>query len=379
MNTTYLNAPQNLPSEDSLYIPARNDSSVGQKNSYFLTRFKKISFSACGHLWSYLGKIALITRQLLNAAANNVVLLCKAAKNLNLTCQAAKDLSAKIKNITTHMKLLSIVSVIFSIPDLKATAQKMLKNFLWRDKEGFALGALTFTIIASDIFDSITTFVNASLTIASKKTIGIFSAIALPLGYIMSGLGTISRIIQIAKSHHLYRKIKQEVDSGTILNKDSLKTFLEKTMGIDGELKTLLSIPSDQLSKSQLERVQKLKEKNKAAILRAAPSPAVNELEGLLGMLEESSNEVWNRDKMDQALAILENVQQHLRKKMKVDTLGITGNLFSLAALILFTIGTSGSMPFLLLAIAFAVRLASTVYQNYKSKSLFKINWNQSI
>lgn len=324
------------------------------------------SIKACAHSWSYLGKIALLARQLLNAAANNTVFLCKASKNLQFTCETAKKLPGHIKNVTTHMKLLSVVGFIFGVFDLKAANQKLLNNVFYKDKEGIALSAISVTIMAADVLDSITTFVNTTLTLRSMKTVGAFSALGLPLGYIMSGLGIVSRTVQIAKSCQLYHKIQSGVAFDKSFNREWLKTFLEKEWGLEGDLKELLAIPLDQLTSAHKNQIQTLKEKNRAAILRAAPGDAVKDLETLLSMFDESTEETWGPEKMSQASTILRNIQEHLRKKMTIDTLGILANLFSLAALTIFTIGNAGSLPFLLLAIAFAIRLAALIYQDRK-------------
>lgn len=337
--------------EPSFYPPLANNA-IAQNPPK--KKFRSLVYDTCEHAWSYLGKIAVITRNFLNGVAKSCYLFVT-------TC---KDLSERLQDITKHMKFLSIVGVFFSIFDLIATSQKLVKNVLFNDKEGVALSAISFTIIASDIMDSITTFVNTTLAVAGAKTIEVFSAVSLPLGFIMVGFGTISRTVHIAKSAHLYRKIRQEINSHDNLDRSSLKAFLEKTLGIDEELKSLLKIPSDQLTKVQRKKIEKLKEKKKMAILRAAPSEAVKDLEKLLTLLNENPNEELTVDKKIEIEKLLENVQKHLRKKLTTDTIAIVANMFSLAALILFAIGTSGAVPFVLVVIAFAIRLASLIYHD---------------
>jgi hypothetical protein len=327
----------------------------GEKTVPVVNKVKVISYSACEHLWSYLGKIALIIRSFLNATARNVSFVCK----------AGKDYADKLKNFTTHMKLLSIVGVIFSMVDLQASYQKFLKNVFFKDWEGIALSTISVTIIASDILDSVTTFVNTTLAIACAKTVSLFSALGLPLGFVMSGLGTVSRMVQIAKASILHGKIHHEIISKRYLDKTLLKNFLEKTLCFSEELKILLSIPPDQLMRLQKEKIQELQEANKAVILRAAPSEAVQDMEGLLVMLQNSAGAHLSVAIQEQVGNRLEIIEKHIRKKMAIDSLGITGNMFSLSALILFAGGASGSLPFSLLVFAFSARLFSVIYQDH--------------
>ena len=84
--------------------------------------------------------------------------------------------------------------------------RKIFMAFKTNDKEAIALGGLSFTIIAVDIFDSAATFINAFLPTISLLPIVTLAATGLPLGFIISGLGTVSRTIQIAKALNLYPK-----------------------------------------------------------------------------------------------------------------------------------------------------------------------------
>ncbi len=228
-----------------------------KKTNQTTNRFCPITFAQCEHAWSYIGKIAILSRHLMNAAANQQ----------HLVSWSDADFPHRIKNISTHLKLLSIVSVLFSLADLISTAQRIFKSFLLKDKEGVALGALSFVIIAADTFDSITTFVNSALSIASLPPIEAFSAIGLPIAFAVAGMGTLSRAIQIAKALHLYLSIDQSND----------KLILER--------------------------------------------------------------------------------------KMKIEGLGILANLSIISGLILFSISAAGSVPFLLLALGFMIRISSLIYQ----------------
>ena len=318
-------------------------------------RFRLISYEKSEHVWSYVGKIAIITRNLLNAAANN----CRNVLNVS------KDFPAQVKNITTHMKLLSIVGIPFSLVDLKSNVQKVLKSFLLNDKEGVVLGSLSLSIIAADAFDSLTTFINTALTVASLNPIKAFSTISLPMAFAMSGLGVVSRTVQIAKSVMLYKNIRQyslnSLNSEKYKNKISLKNFVEEKIGIDAKSK-LNELPS------VLMELEKIQAQKKAALLRHAPIEVLKELEGLLEMfaleINHDPHPELSHDKSEKILAVLKKIQFHLQKKIKIDALGILANLVIIAALVLLSIGTGGALPFLLLFGGFATRLVALAYKD---------------
>ncbi|HEV8051896.1 MAG TPA: hypothetical protein VGP47_05325 [Parachlamydiaceae bacterium] len=348
----------NQPFQNPTAIPADKE-----KTSSMARRYINLTYSKCERAWSYLGKTAILTRHFLNAAS----------KNMRIIAVAGMDFPKVVSGITTHMKLLSIVSIPFSLGDITSTARKILNSLFLNDKEGMILSTLSFTVIAADIADSFTTFVNTTLILSAAAPVAFFSLMGLPLGFTMAGLGTISRTVQIAKSTILYRSISREVLAEKPLNKDFLKAFIEKTLGIDEELKSLLSISPDQLTLKQQTRMQLLKDNNKAAILRAAPGESLKELESLLEQLEGSTEDSLTPEKQKEVMAIFKKIQKQIIKKMKIDGLSICANLFSLAALILFSVGIATSTPFALLVVAFAIRLGIVIYQNQKTASVAKV------
>lgn len=330
--------------------------SVKEKAAAFAERFTVPAYSKCKHAWSYLGKINIIARQSLTAAA----------KSAHLIALAGMKFPKILGEVTTRMKLFAVVSIPFSLDDITSTAKKILTSLYVNDKEGIVLSTLSFTVIAADIVDSFTTFFNAAMTLCVGAPLAFFSAMGLPLGFTMAGVGTISRTIQVAKSALLHRAINKEVLSEKSLNKESLKAFLEKTLGINEEMKSLLTISPEQLTEKQKSRIQLLKDNNKAAILRAAPAESLNEMESLLAMLEESPEGSFSPEQQKEITDRFKTIQAQIIKKMNADGMSICANLFSLAALTLFTIGSSTPTPFILLAISFSIRLAVVYYQDQK-------------
>src|ERR1700733_10555048 len=142
------------------------------------TRLKKF-YERADHVWSYLGKIIILTRHLLNAAS----------KSCQLISLLEKNLPGKIRIITTRLKLFSIVSIPFSLISLKSISEKIFKNFLINNKEGVVLSSLSFTIIVIDVFDSTSTFVNTVLDLSNRTPIVSLPALVLPFSFAMTELG----------------------------------------------------------------------------------------------------------------------------------------------------------------------------------------------
>lgn len=347
MNTLVAGIPQTRVSN---YIDTTH--ALSSKSS----RFQNFTYSNCETVWSYFGKINLITRNLMNASARNIHILAIAGKNYVCT----------IRNITTHMKLFALASVIFSWNDVSSVAKKVFNGITHKDREGIILGSISFTVIAADIIDSLTTFWNSASTILTTQPIALFSAIGLPLAYTMSTLGAVSRTIQIAKAHSLYSQINQQILSKKSLDKNHMKEFLETVLGKNEEMKSLLNLKPEQLTSEKRKRLEILKEKSKATILRSAPAAAVKDLEQLLNYFENTTNEVFSKEHMETIVKSLENVQLELKKKMKNDALGLFASVLSFTAATLFLLGSVSFWPFLILATAFSIRLASVIYQNQK-------------
>lgn len=334
--------------------PAPAEKVDSLQNNSFSSRFKNLSYSNCEYFWSYFGKITLLTRNLLNAAARSAYVIAN----------TGKDFPQLLKNITTKMRLFSIVSVSFSIKDVSLTAKKILNSLVLRDPEGVALSTLSFTIIATDVIDSFQTFINTSLTLTFVNPNLIFTSLGLPFGYTMSGLGVISRTIQVAKAANLYRNINNKINAENGLKKEFLLQFLEETLGISEELKSLRSLAPGELSEAQRDKMQRINDKNKADIIRAAPMAAVKEMEKLIEILQETSDTKLSTEQMEQTLKSLQTIQQHIVKKIRVDMLGIVANLFNLTALILFTLGSVTALSFVLKSIAFSIRLGALYHQD---------------
>jgi hypothetical protein len=320
-------------------------------------KFKKISCSQFEHFWSYGGKVLLITRNVLNAIA----------RSSSAIYLAGVDLPRRIKSIVTPLKLFAIVSVPFTLMDLKSVAQKIFNGFRLKDAEGVALATLSISIILADAFDSVTTFANAAFALILSHPFEIFATAGMPIAAMLNGAGTLSRTIQIAKGCNLYRKLNPEFLEKH-KSKAAFKKYLEKSFGVDKEEIELVKLLSEgHKDKALLDKIEKLREKKKTIILRSIPKDAIEDFQKLFELLDSKSNAAITEQEIANITSNLKNIRQHLQKKVNVDLLGIMANLISISALVLFFLGIMNPLPFLLLAIAFTVRLMALNYQESKS------------
>ena len=71
-------------------------------------RFQVLSYAEWEHLWSYVGKVGLLTRNALNAIARSPYMLFFTGSSS----------PCKIKSVVTHLKLLSVVNIPFNLVEL---------------------------------------------------------------------------------------------------------------------------------------------------------------------------------------------------------------------------------------------------------------------
>lgn len=300
-----------------------------------VNKFKNLSYAECEHFWSYAGKLNLLLRNFLNASARSPMIVFFAGNAFPCT----------VKSLVTRMKLLSMISVPFSLVDVTSIFKKINNSLLINDKEGVGLSSLSLMMTISDAVDSFSTFINSLLIVTKGNPIQIFSLLGLPLGFIIAGTGTVSRTIYIAKALNLYRNIQPEhfFKIGYI-DKSVLKKELEAMIGID-------NVSNEQ---------------KKAIVSRLIPKDAMPAFEQLVSMLEANDGSVFSEQELDEVFKCLANIRKDLEKKMKIDIAGIFANLLVISALVLFSIGVSNAHPFLLMGTAFTIRLISLAYQDQK-------------
>jgi hypothetical protein len=178
------------------------------------------SYAQCEHAWSYIGKIAVLTRSLLNAAA----------KTESIVHRLGDKFPVFVSQITIRLKLLSLVSIPFSLVDLKGMIEKTAKALYDREWSTGTTTMLSISIVVCDIFDSTMTFLNNSLTLLGRVPFQFNAPLDFPLAFYMSGMGICTRSIQIFKTYRVFQKVDEE----NLKNPDTV-TVIKQTVGIPQE------------------------------------------------------------------------------------------------------------------------------------------------
>lgn len=333
-----------------------------------LTRFarsgKKFANQAVDKMesaWNYGGKFVMLTRHSLN-------LSLKVCHRFTLGC---RNLDAKVLTVITKLKLFAIVSVPFSLLSIKSLVEKIFKNYALGDKEGAALTGLSLTVMAMDIVDSITTFVNAISTLATSSSISILSAMGLPLSFAIVGLSSISRIIQLAKTHAIFKKIQYRgsIDKTLSQSLPALNQFLKENFDVSNlEINVLMAgYRLEGLSKEEIEalkqkEIEKFKAKKKAVLARSTNPEIMAELEKIYELNQRSSP--LTVDQAKELISRANRLQFFFKQKMTLDVGHLIANAFTLIGLSLFFLPLPPVLPFLFLGLGVIVRLALLAYQD---------------
>ncbi|MCE2982220.1 MAG: hypothetical protein LW832_01515 [Parachlamydia sp.] len=311
-----------------MYLISNNSRNFNEYLFPSTTNLKGI-YAKTEYFWSYLGKIVLLTRHLLNATS----------RSSRLVPMLGDNFPQKVVKMTTRLKLFSIVGVPFSLVSLKSISEKIFKSYSLNDKEAVALGSLAFTITSIDAFDSTATFANTVLLLSARSPIARLSALGMPCGFAMTGLGIISRIGHIAQSCRIYYSLSD-------IRKKMLEAYLEEQLGIN-ERQALLAAPFTEKT------------------FRAAPGEVEVKLRQLYNLITAHRTERLTDQEKNEISHILDAIQTLLKKKVFLDGLGISANCLSLSALCLFCLGSLNSTPFWLLSGSFFIRISSLMVQEF--------------
>ena len=136
--------------------------------------------------WSYGGRSLLLTRYILSAISKGC------PQPLLSVCPQ------KIDRTVTYLKLAAIVGVPFSIVNGIRETKALLES---KNKELIAVRTFTVSLTISDCFDSITTFVNAILTLCNKTPI--LSSTAIPLALWLNAGSAALRVYGLCKTWNI--------------------------------------------------------------------------------------------------------------------------------------------------------------------------------
>ena len=241
------------------------------------------------------------------------------ARTPYIVCLAGRGSSEAMKNMVMRLKLFSIVSVPFSLVDLRNLTMKVAQSLSVSDSEGAAMSSLSFAIVAADTVDSASTFINSTLTLTGHATIEALSKMALPLGIAISVSGTCSRLYQLAKTSRVYQSILS-TNFTCFAPKESANRIkdIELALGLTEIVSLIEELKSGPLTKSAQKRIEKLQDKKRSIILRTLPSEAHKDLEVAFSLLKVNRKHDLSNHELCTVCQLLKNIEKHLEKKLLV-------------------------------------------------------------
>lgn len=288
------------------------------------------TFKQFDHFWSYAGKGFIIVRHLLNSTIQSCRFFSVGCQNFN----------RELTKVVIKLQLLAIISIPLNLISLVGQTKKIARCIALNDYQGIVLGGLGSTLIFTDIIDSGITFLNALMTVLSKSSIKWLSGFGMPLAFSMILQGTILRSIRLKNLKLFIKDFKNVNHTEKKFEEieDDLKEFLETKFGkTESHLR--------ELKETTLERHTNLKV---VSLLK--------ELDYLVG---------HNKLTKESLIQLKAKILLSLEKDVTLQKIYLTANLLNTTALLLFYTTIPLSLPFVVLATGFTVRLIGQGYQDF--------------
>ena len=265
-------------------------------------------------VWNYAGKALPLGRNLLNASIRGATWLKFGYKGED----------AKIKSLITRIKLFSAIGITLDLISIPSIIRKIGNSLKAHDREGAALASFSFAILATDIFENMTGVVNASLEVMGRATIGWVPAVAWPLAF---GMVNCSAVLRGIKLHH-QASFRREIKHISHESPEQLRQFVQKY-----DAQVVLERKTNGKTVEMMGQIRKLLDQ-----------------EGPLdiGLVSKA----------------LEEIRSSLTKEIAAQRVQIAANVVISAGLLLSYVSLPPALPFLVLAVGRAARLALTAIQD---------------
>jgi hypothetical protein len=356
---------------DRYHPPIEKPQAKPKKYSTDLTGLAQTTLKKSGKIWGYLNKFIMVTRH-----------------TLNITLMAGHEFivggeagAIRIANAISHLKMFSIIGLLFTVASIPDAVKNVFKSMQLSDKIGIFLSGLAITLIVGDILETITNIVNTALTLASQISIPILAAIGAPLGFILVGLNTFTRIFQLIKTAFLFRKFNQEVIHKVTPKKltnpeiyQVLWKFLDNNLGLVDKQKEVLEKLFSNIEKmtpeeaeKEIEKAQKeihqIMELKKAEMIRASSPEIVEKFEGILNLLKQKQ-EISDKE-VKNMMTDLNKISSLFKQKVFVDIGNLIANAITIIALCLLVTGAPALIGIILLLVALLIRLGLELYKDF--------------
>lgn len=313
------------------------------------SHIKVITYNNFEKTWAYAGKIIVLQRSLLNAAARSPAVV--STLGIKFPEQA--------RVIATHSKLCSILNVPVNYVEMSSMPGKIKQSYDGQDLEGLALGIFSLSITAGDTFDAMSTVLNSGLTVAGGAPIATLASFDLPLAISLTVAGIINRSVQMIKGYNIYRNLSSFNQNTSPL--ELLRQF-EKIFGFnEGERLATLIKSSEEKDEASINALSMKRDSLFSRLIPSGGKEAATHYSNLMKGIEADN---LSHEQIGKAQRCIEIVRHHVFKKLKVDLIANVASLIALTALGMLFVGASTSLPFLIMATAMTIRILNVVYQN---------------
>jgi hypothetical protein len=304
-----------------------------------IQKIAKQAFDTFSRAWNYAGKAILLARHMLNIIIRTPAWIASGYIHAD-NC---------IRNTITKLKLFTIVGVILDVGSLPSKINTIWTNIQWKDKEGILLSTLSFTVMIADMFDSVTTFVNATLNTLSLATIGWVATISNPFTFSLIGL---SATLKAGNLYNLTRFFK-EFDWDISKIQDKQLTSEELRSIVLPLMHKHLGKNLDPIDTEHRTEITKRRTSNKILL----------ELKELGGMLDNAESN---------GTAKITNMIAQIKKSLKEEMALQAGSLLTtviagIASTLFLTAAATTPVPFALLAVSISLRISLLAYQEWKA------------
>lgn len=155
-----------------------------------LQLYSQPSYEGVEKFWSYAKNALLFTRHVFNALSRSCP---RAIIKLGCPC--------KLKVVVTHLKLFAVFSVPFDFFDLTKMLTVTSQSLKKREWKNVGWGVWMGSMLSANMFDNITTFVNAVLTVTTRTQTDHLGWTSRPVAFFLVGSGTVNRSIKIVKAY----------------------------------------------------------------------------------------------------------------------------------------------------------------------------------
>ena len=310
-------------------------------------------FALFRKVWAYVGKLIYFTKQVLKIVVNR----CSSCGN-------------NIKPVLVRMKLFSFVTLPLNAESVVKEGIKVGESTKLHDYEGVALSCVSIAMLVGDAIDSAATFTEGVLELSFLPALEWLGRMSLPLGFILSTMGVFTRSYGIYKIQKFCKDFESDPllkqayrEENHILIEKHLRQKLEKHLGITPE--EMKKIEKKSLGKknpfeTQSRLIKRLEMKKEKTLKRVASSKVAEQMIELKQTLDSQS---LTSSQMKSALKLASNIRTTSFRNTLCKIVGIATGLITLVALTLFFFTIPAYVPFILLAVAIAIRLALLIYE----------------